>query len=127
MRWGTCTIDFVNAFVQAVLEEPVWIHLPRGISSARRTNTYLRLKKSLYGLKTVPRLWHEHLRSALLGDLGFIVSSYDPCLFFRKDLLAILYVDDLGLAFPNDSVLEDFLSELKRKGFEFTKEGSFSV
>ena len=41
-------------------------------------------------------------------------------------MIAILYVDDLGLAFPSESVLEDFLTELKRLGFEFTREGTFS-
>jgi Reverse transcriptase (RNA-dependent DNA polymerase) len=30
LQWETCTIDFSNAFVQAKLTEPVWIHLPRG-------------------------------------------------------------------------------------------------
>ena len=34
MSWHTCSIDFSNAaFVQAVLDEPVWIHLPRGFRS----------------------------------------------------------------------------------------------
>ena len=28
-KWCTCSIDFANAFVQATLKSPVWIHLPR--------------------------------------------------------------------------------------------------
>ena len=126
LGWITCTIDFINVFVQASLTSPVWIHLPRGFRSTRSGNTCLRLKKSLYGLRTAPRLWHEHLRRALLEHLGFKASSFDPCLFFKYDMIAILYVDDLGLAFPSESVLEDFLTELKRLGFEFTREGTFS-
>ena len=27
--WKSCSIDFSNAFVQAKLNDPVWIHLPR--------------------------------------------------------------------------------------------------
>ena len=120
----TCTIDFVNAFVQAVLTTPVWIHLPRGFRSSRGGNTCLRL--SLYGLRTAPRLWHDHLRKALLNELGFSVSSFDPCLFYRTDALAILYVDDLGLAVPSEDVLQDLLENLTNLGFEYTREGTFS-
>ena len=28
-----CTIDFNNAFIQAKLDAPVWIHLPCGFNS----------------------------------------------------------------------------------------------
>ena len=28
LKWHTCTIDFSNAFIQAKLDAPVWIHLP---------------------------------------------------------------------------------------------------
>ena len=50
LQWETCTIDFSNAFVQAKLTEPVWIHLPRGFRSEKGPSTCLRLAKSLYGL-----------------------------------------------------------------------------
>ena len=111
--------------MQAVLTTPVWIHLPRGFRSKKAGKTCLR-KKSLYGLRTTPCLWHEHLRAALLHELGFTVSAYDPCLFYRKDALAKLYVDDLGLAIPSKAVLEDLLETFTRLGFEFTREGTFS-
>ena len=126
LGWITCNIDFTNAFVQAVLSSPVWIHLPRGFRSSRGRSTCLRLKKSLYGLRTAPRLWHEHLRHAMLEELGFKQSAFDPCMFYRHNMLAILYVDDVGLAFPTEDVLDEFLNELQDLGFEFTREGTFS-
>jgi hypothetical protein len=34
LNWPTwCSINFNSAFVQAMLEESVWIHLPRGFLS----------------------------------------------------------------------------------------------
>ena len=126
LGWITCNIDFTNAFVQAVLSSPVWIHLPRGFRSSRGRGTCLRLKKSLYGLRTAPRLWYEHLRHAMLEKLGFKQSAFDPCMFYRHNMLAILYVDDVGLAFPTEDVLDEFLNELQDLGFEFTREGTFS-
>jgi hypothetical protein len=34
--WKTCTIDFSSAFVQALLSDPVWIHLPLYLSTKTR-------------------------------------------------------------------------------------------
>lgn len=44
----TCQIDFSNAFVQAELEEPVYLQLPQGYK-ADTDNIILELHKSLYG------------------------------------------------------------------------------
>jgi hypothetical protein len=33
--WTTCWIDFVSAFVQAKLKDPVCIHLPHGFRSSK--------------------------------------------------------------------------------------------
>jgi hypothetical protein len=65
LDWTTVSIDFANAFVQAPLKQPVWIHLPRGFRSDFGHKTCLRLKRSLYGLSVAPRLWFEHLFEAL--------------------------------------------------------------
>ena len=64
LDWHTCTIDFSNAFIQADIDEPTFIHLPRGFSS-KDTKTCLHLKKSIYGLSVAPRLWFLHLMKAL--------------------------------------------------------------
>ena len=62
-NWHLICVDFNNAFVQADLKNPVWIHLPRGYRSKSTTPTCLRLKKSLYGLsvQVAPRLWYQYL------------------------------------------------------------------
>ena len=66
LKWHTCTINFSNAFVQAKLDAPVWIHLPCGFKSEHGyKKTCLCLKKSLYGLSVAPRLWSQHLLSTL--------------------------------------------------------------
>ena len=60
-KWYLICVDFNNAFVRADLNDPVWIHLPRGYKSKSTTPTCLRLKKSLYGLSVVPKLWNQYL------------------------------------------------------------------
>jgi hypothetical protein len=125
LNWLTCSIDFSSAFVQAKLDEPVWIHLPRGFRSEKGSSTCLQLVKSLYGLSVAPRLWYEHIVAALL-QLGFKQSATDQCFLYRPTIMIVLYVDDLGIAYSNLNDVEDFLANLANMGFEFTREGSFT-
>ena len=124
-NWILICVDFSNAFVQATLPEPVWVHLPRGYKSSMPGKTCLRLKKSLYGLSIAPRLWYEHLLKALLED-GFVKSVGDECLLLKKNMIVFLYVDDCGVCAPNTQLIDDLVERLNKKGFELTKEGSFS-
>ena len=123
--WYTCSIDFSNAFIQAALKDDTYIHLPRGFRSNQTGKTCLKLKRSLYGLAVAPRLWYLHLLKAL-KELGLVPSKHDPCLMFRKDLIVICYVDDLGIQAPNKEIVDELITQLKKKGFDLTLEGSFS-
>jgi hypothetical protein len=125
LSWTTCSIDFSSAFLQAVLPSPIWVHLPRGFRSSRAGKTCLRLNKSQYGLTVAPRLWYQHLISAL-KDMGFTQSTQDQCLLYKKEMLIIIYVDDVGVAAPSSALIDEFVQELKNRGFELTREGSFS-
>ena len=125
LKWCTCSIDFSNAFVQAELKDPVWIHLPRGFRSKQLKKTCLKLKKSLYGLAVAPRLWNLHLFEAILA-LGFIQSKIDPCLMMKKDIFLVFFCDDAGVAAKSESVIDKLVSELVEKGFELTREATFS-
>jgi len=57
---------------------------------------------------------------------GTSTERTQPCLLYKKDLLVIVYVDDVGVAAPEDALLDKFVEDLKTKGFELTREGSFS-
>lgn len=123
--WITVSLDFSNAFVQALLKRPVWIHIPRGYRSSQGHSTILRLIKSLYGLADAPKMWSDHLRETLL-DMGFVPSAFDPCLLLRKDMMIVVYVDDCGVAAKTQAEIDAFIAELRKRGFALTVEGSFS-
>jgi Reverse transcriptase (RNA-dependent DNA polymerase) len=125
LNWDTCSIDFSSAFVQALLLDPVWIHLPRGFISKRGSSTCLRLVKSLYGLSVAPRLWFHHVLDSLL-QLGFKQSAIDPCFLYSPTIMIVLYVDDLGIAYSNKKDLEAMLEKLKAMDLTFTREGTFT-
>ena len=123
LQWITCSIDFVNAFVQATLEEPVWIRPPQGFDLT--PGMCLKLNKSLYGLTVAPRLWYQHLFRGLL-KAGFTQSKHDPCLLYKTNLIIVVYVDDLGVAAPTSELIDELVNDLKSQGFALTREGSFS-
>jgi hypothetical protein len=125
LDWHTCSIDFSSAFVQAKLDKKVWIHLPRGFQSTRPGKTCLRLNKSIYGLSVAPKLWYEHLFAALKKD-GFVASKYDPCLLFKKDMMLVIYVDDVGIAAMFEKDVDSLVQRLEAQGFKLTREGTFS-
>jgi hypothetical protein len=124
MGWKTCSIDFDSAFVQASLNDPVWIHVPRGFKSPNCENACLELKKSLYGLTIAPKLWYEHLTKAFL-KLGFQQSEHDKCLFFKHKIMVVAYVDDCGIGSESEEQIVELIDGLRAQGFNLTREGNF--
>jgi len=124
--WVTCSIDFSNAFVQSDMpaDDPVWLHVPRGFKSSLGPNYCLHLKKSLYGIRAAPKLWLQYSTDGF-KKLGLKQSVFDPCLWYGDDIMLVQYVDDCGIAAPNQARIDQFVKDLKELGFELTQEDSF--
>jgi hypothetical protein len=90
--FATLQVDYKAAFTQSEIDKPpnwdsmtprekersgVYIELPEGFKQAGK---FLRLKKSLYGLRQSPRNWFLHLKEKF-AQVGFKPSEYDACLF----------------------------------------------
>jgi hypothetical protein len=58
--------------------------------------------------------------------MGLTPSKHDQCVLYKVNLLVVLYVNDAGIAAPDSKIIDDFISELERRHFELTREGSFS-
>ena len=58
-------------------------------------------------------------------ELGFVLSEVDPCLFLKPNIFVIVHVDDCGIAYKDKETVNDFISQLKEKGLELTREESF--
>jgi len=120
----TVGVDFSNAFVQAALKEPVWVHFPRGFrSETGQQNRCLKLLKSVYGLGVAPSLWSSLLFSAL-RDLGFQHSTIDSCLMFKGDMMLIVWVDDLVFGARSATAIDNVIQALEDRGFEMTRDGT---
>jgi hypothetical protein len=99
------------------------------VDSARKAGpvkTCLHLIRSRYGISEAPQLWYEHLLKVLVLDLGLKQCQHDQCLFYKTNLLIVLYVDDASNAAPEVKHIDEFITSLETKGFTLTKEGTFS-
>ena len=67
MGWVTVQVDYANAFVQAKLEEPVYVNCPRRYEVPGHV---LRLNRNLYGLRNSPFNWFSALSTGLKNQ-GF--------------------------------------------------------
>ena len=56
--WHLHQMDVKNVFLQGELEEQVYMVQPPRFQSGRNTSAVCQPKKSLYGLKQVPRAWN---------------------------------------------------------------------
>jgi len=100
--------DVPQAFIQADLEEDVYMEMPRGFEVA---GMVCHLKKSLYGLKQSPRNWYLLASDFIITTMGFQATVSDPCLFWRRSrtdqtILLFLFVDDMQVAFDRDDEAE---------------------
>ena len=104
--WAICAkedlemrqLDVTTAFLNAPLEEVIYMKLPPGFAAA--SNAVLRLWKALYGLKQANKQWHKRLCRYLVAH-GWTPSNADPSLWILQDksrVIAAFYVDDCQLA-----------------------------
>ncbi|CAI7761035.1 unnamed protein product, partial [Closterium sp. NIES-54] len=113
------SLDFSTAFLQGSLHEEIWLRRPPDFTGSFPAGTQWSLRRPVYGLRQVPREWHDTLRTTLAA-LGFAPSTADPSLFLRTGTLlppfyVLMYVDDLVFATANTEALALVKSELQKR------------
>jgi hypothetical protein len=76
-------MDVKSAFLNAFLEEEVYVKQPLGFESPEFPYKVCRLRMVLYGLKQAPRAWNGHLRGFLFSK-GFEMGKVDKTLFLLR-------------------------------------------
>ncbi len=118
--------DYVQAFPQAPLDDPVFIQIPQGWKldsttgklvrveedpAYRDSSNMIRLRRNLYGCKQASRNLYLHLTAGLTSR-GFTQSTVDPCLYIRHDCIIILYTDDCCVFAHDSSVIKAVIADL---------------
>jgi len=127
-------IDYIQAYTQAPVDCEICMHTPAQFVVHNNTLQFssdptpgnsdiyvLLISKNLYGLHQAGNNWFDKLCDSLVSR-GFYQSSIDPCLFIRKDIILIVYVDDCLLFAKHDTTLDSFVNSLKSE-FNLTCEG----
>ena len=102
---------------------------PHGFENSKHPEYVFKLKKSLYGLKQVPRAWYERLSNFLLEN-DFTRGKVDTTLFyklFKNDILVCqIYVDDIIFGSTKSSLGREF-SKSMQEGFEMSLMGELKL
>jgi hypothetical protein len=73
-------MDVKTTFLHGDLEEEIYMIQSKGYAVKGKKELVCKLKKSLYGLKQSPRMWHQRFDTYMLG-LDFTRSKEDHCVF----------------------------------------------
>jgi hypothetical protein len=98
--------DVQGAFLHAPISKEVFIKTPKGVNCL---TPYLKLTKSLYGLKQSPESWYKTL-TGWLNSIGFTESNCNPCLYIcdNKVSFVLFHIDNLVLVGPGNNFKEEF-------------------
>jgi len=109
-----------SAFLNGVISEELFVKQPPGFEDLKHLDHVYKLKKSLYGLKQVPRTWYDRLCIFLIKN-DFKRGQVDTTLFRRileKYIFVVqIYVDDIIFGSTNASLFKEF-SKLMQDEFE---------
>ena len=120
--WYSRELDFVLAYLQAEVDGDIYMKLPKGfeiLDKHGKEKHCLKLLKNIYGLKQAGRVWNLHLHKGLV-KLKYIQSKTDPCLYYRKNTLLTVYIDDcIILIAKTDKLIKAAIKEIS-ENFEIT-------
>jgi transposase InsO family protein len=115
-------MDVETAFLNAPLEEKIFILRPEGFSTAK--DPVLLVKKQLYGLKQASRGWNHYLVD-VLTSIGFIQCKYsDDCIFTKstangRTIFIGIFVDDITYSYDlKDEKEMNSAKELMMRSFK---------
>ncbi|GJU00330.1 retrovirus-related pol polyprotein from transposon TNT 1-94 [Tanacetum coccineum] len=118
-------MDVKTAFLNGPLKEEVYVNQLDGFVDPHHPDKVYHLKKALYGIKQLPRVWYDEIFNFLVSK-GFSKGSIDPTLFITKKgediLLVQIYVDDIIFGSTNPKLSKKF-EKLKHSKFEMSMMG----
>ena len=97
---------------------------PKGfeVEGAKKDEYVLKIKKNTYEKKQVGRVWNKHL-CAKLEKVGFKQSIIDECVFYKEDMIYVLYTDNNILAGPSEQRIQAKIKQMQETGLQLTIEG----
>jgi hypothetical protein len=122
--WALRQVDFVMAYPHAPIKNNIYMDLPQGIETTdgESNNHVLKLLKNIYGQKQAGCVWNSYLVEKL-SSINFKPSLIDDCVFFRDDVIFMVYVDDGIFIGPEDKQLKSIIKEMQDLGLNIEDQG----
>lgn len=110
-------LDVKTAFFYGLIDQLVYVEMPKGIETEANREMVCKLRKALYGLKQSPRLWYKRLATFFLEKLGLKRINADHSIFVTKagldEPVVSTFVDDIKIMIPKGSgMIEAVKAEL---------------
>ena len=109
-------MDVKSVFLNAYLNEEVYVEQPKGFIDPSFPERVYKLRKALYGLKQAPRAWYERLTEFLVQH-GYQKAGIDKTLFINKNkgnlMVAQIYVDDIVFRVMSSQIVEHFVHPME--------------
>jgi hypothetical protein len=126
--WEIHQIDIKSAYLNAPLDEVVYMHPPKRYLKPGQEGMVCRLLKCLYGLKQAGRGWHKEMSSAF-EQIGFSKSGVDHSLFVRRSnneqTSIAVATDDMAIAASSVDAVQRFKHEIS-EFFDITDGGEIT-
>jgi hypothetical protein len=122
--WALRQIDFIMAYPQAPMEMDMYMELPTGIHTKHGNSKdhVLKLLANIYGQKQAGCMWNSYLITKL-QEINFKQSLIDDCIFYRDNVIFIVYVDDGIFLGPSNQQLRDIINELRNLKLSIEDQG----
>jgi len=120
VTWGNKLygVDFKNAYLNALMKDPVYARPPTGLDVKGREGMFLKITKALYGAPQAGKRWYD-LFAQLLNKLNYETMKADPCMFkqkgvpIREAIVGVFHVDDLIFIAPHERAYNRFCDSLE--------------
>jgi hypothetical protein len=112
------------AYPQAPIKMDIYMELPQGVQTKHGNSKehVLKLEKNIYSQKQAGRMWNSFLVDKLTS-IGLTTSLIDDCIFFRGDIIFMVYMDDGIFLGSNDSQLQEVIKEIQNLGLNIEDQG----
>lgn len=117
-------IDFIQAYLQMTIETVVYMESPLGIETCHGNSRdhILKLLANLYGQKQVGRVWNGYMVEKLCS-IGFEPLLVDKCVFYRRDIIFTVSMDDGIFISGDDDSITKAIQDITEWGFEIEDQG----
>ena len=117
-KWNRRTIDVRCAFINAFLNEEIYIMQPEGFVDTGYEDYVYLLIKAIYGLKQAAKAWHDVVNEFLIS-IRFKRSYADKFLYIFSEQgtvnILIVYVDDIKYAGNDENEVQSIIEKFSER------------